>query len=106
MALCRELGVPRVTVGSLKKRRKKKLAQAPNSQQLPLSPTYSLERSRTTLRRAPTARAGPRPARVSSGPTGMYTEHVAWARTLTKQPSRIERSKSELAAVPILAFSD
>jgi len=39
------------------------------------------------------------PTCVSTSPTGMYTEHIAWARTLTNQPSSKDSAKPE--AVPI-----
>ncbi len=44
------------------------------------------------------------PTCVSSSPTGMYTEHIAWEDTLTKQPSSKDCAKPE--AVPILACSN
>ena len=47
-----------------------------------LASQYSLERSRT-LKAAP-SKGG---KRVSSGPSGMYTEHIHWARTMSKQPA-------------------
>ncbi|CAK0781476.1 hypothetical protein CVIRNUC_005383 [Coccomyxa viridis] len=105
LARLRELGAPHVTIGSLRRKQPKRSAR--RHSQTPLSPTYSLERSRTLLRQAPSKR-GSAPARVSSGPTGMYTEHLAWARTLTKQASRGpgEGNKGETASVPILAYSD
>ena len=103
--LPRELGAPRVTIGSLRRKQQKRAAR--RQSQTPLSPTYSLERSRTLLRQTPSKR-GSAPARVSSGPTGMYTEHLAWARTLAKQASQgpDEGGKGETASVPILAYTD
>ncbi len=77
-----------------------------------LSPTYSLGRSRggsalgrshTLLRKAP-KRSGAPVARVSSGPTGMYTEHIAWARNPTSQAK--EGLKPESSTVQILAHVD
>ena len=78
-----------------------------------LSPLYSLGRSRaslgrsrTMLRKAP-KRSGAPVSRVSSGPTGMYTEHVAWARTLASQPSQVKDSlRTESSTVQILAHAD
>ena len=102
--LPRELGAPRVTIGSLRRKQQKRPTR--RQSQTALSPTYSLERSRTLLRAAPSKR-GSAPARVSSGPTGMYTEHLAWARTLAKQASQgpDEGGKGESASLPILAYS-
>ena len=77
-----------------------------------LSPMYSLGRSRggsalgrshTMLRKAP-KRSGAPVARVSSGPTGMYTEHIAWARTPTS-PAK-EGLRPDLSTVQILAHAD
>lgn len=75
-----------------------------------LSPTYSLGRSRgslgrshTMLRRAP-KRSGAPMTRVSSGPTGMYTEHIAWARTPTSQAK--DGLRPDLSSVQILAHAD
>ena len=47
------------------------------------SPAYNLQKSRTMGR----ARSSKRQSMVSiiSGPTGMYTEHIAWARSPTFQ---------------------
>jgi len=104
--LRRHCAEPRVMVGSLRRKAKPR-----RQSQTALSPTYSLGSSRsrslshnrTMLRKAPT-RNGRTPARVSSGPTGMYTEHIAWARTLTNQPSSKDSSKPE--PVPILPYAE
>ena len=52
--LSRELGAPHVTIGSLRRKQPKRAAR--RQSQTPLSPTYSLERSRTLLRQAPSKR--------------------------------------------------
>lgn len=74
-----EAGLPRVTF--------RRRAGPGRRSSMGLASQYSLERSRT-LKAAP-SKAG---KRVSSGPTGMYTEHIHWARTMTKQPSSAARA--------------
>jgi hypothetical protein len=49
-----------------------------------LAPVYSLERSRT--RRSLDSQQQER--RVSSGPTGMYTEHIHWTHSIDKRTSK------------------
>ena len=106
MRLRRHCAEPRVMVGNLGRK-----ARLRRRQSL-LSPVYSLGRSRgslgrsrTMLRKAP-KRSGVPVARVSS-PTGMYTEHIAWARTLASQSSQVKDSlRTESSTVQILAHAD
>ncbi|BDA43546.1 probable calcium-transporting ATPase 11, plasma membrane-t [Coccomyxa sp. Obi] len=87
-ARCREGAVlPRVTFRrSARKRRGSGGA---------LDPTYSLERSRVMKGAASKKGEGSASKRVSSGPSGMYTEHIYWARTLSKQPSKAPRASRD-----------
>lgn len=64
------------------------------------SPVYSLNRSR--LQRSQTRNNsidGQGPRRVSSGPTGMYTEHIRWARSNTDNSGK-RASKTKLTGLP------
>lgn len=96
--MCRHCAQPHVVVGSIQRKAR------PQRRESALSPMYSLSRSRTMLRRPP-----PRPAlssvRLSSGPIGMHTEHLAWAPR-PGQASMKEGRQPEPSLVPILTYAE
>ena len=87
-----------MVVGSIRRKAR------PQRRESAMSPTYSLSRSRTMLRRPP-PRPAPSSVRFSSGPTGMYTEHLAWAPR-PGQASVKEGRQPETSSVPILAYAE
>lgn len=84
-----------------------------------VTPVYSLNRSRLERSRTRNASVdGQGARRVSSGPTGMYTEHIYWARSVdnSKRASKTRLNTKELLAkqpssqdsgnYPVLAWSE
>lgn len=80
---------PHVSYGGSAQTGKKKKTQAggggggPRPSGAAFSPAYNLQKSRT-LARSATKRQSM--VSILSGPTGMYTEHIAWARSPTFKP--------------------